>query len=336
MTVESLWIVCLIMTEPTETTGNYEFLGIIDKPKAGVTYKVRNLATGEFEMLRTLPGASYGDPESLERFLREIKIHTRLSHPNIVAFHDALELDGQLVMTAEFVEGATLAALCRRGWLTSPETIRVICAVLSGLEEAHDLGVVHRGITAEHVMVAKDGQVKLGGFGLAKSASDVGLTQAGAALGDPRYMSPEQVMASGPLDCRADVYSVGVLLFEALTGRVPFDGANDFDVMVAQVDAKPPRPSSINPGISPELEGIVLTALAKKREDRFQSAADFRAALAALTVPVIVPEPHPPALAEPPAWAMPADPEKHSKMPFVLAFLGVALGLVVLLRIVTQ
>ena len=326
------------MTEPRETTGNYEFLGIIDKPKAGVTYKVRNLATGEFEMLRTLPGASYGDPEALERFLREIKIHTRLSHPNIVAFHDALELDGQLVMTAEFVEGTTLAALCRRGWLTSPETIRIISAVLSGLEEAHDLGVVHRGITADHVMVANDGKVKLGGFGLAKSASDVGLTQVGAALGDPRYMSPEQVMASGPLDCRADIYSVGIVLFEALTGRVPFDGANDFDIMVAQVDTQPPRPSSINPGISPELERIVLTALAKKREDRYASARDFRVALAALNGPVIVPEPEfaPPPSESLPAWALPEEPSNHSKMPFVLAFVGVALGLVFLLRIVTQ
>jgi serine/threonine-protein kinase len=324
------------MTEPTETIGNYEFLGIIDKPKAGVTYKVRNLTTGEFESLRTLPGASYGDPESLERFLREIKIHTRLSHPNIIAFHDALELDGQLVMTAEYVEGVTLASMCRRGWLTSPESIRVICAILAGLEEAHDLGIVHRAITAEHVMVANDGQVKLGGFGLAKSSADVGLTQAGAVLGDPRYMSPEQVMASAPLDCRADIYSVGIVLFEELTGRVPFDGGNAFDIMVAQVDGKLPRPSSINPGISPELEGIVLTALAKNREDRFRSAADFRAALAALAIPVIVPEPAPPVLEQPPAWAMATAPEKYSKLPFVLTFLGFVLSLIVLLRLVTR
>jgi serine/threonine-protein kinase len=340
MTVESHWIVCPIMTEPKETTGNYEFLGIIDKPKAGVTYKVRNLATGEFETLRTLPGASYEDPESLERFLREIKIHTRLSHPNIIAFHDALELDGQLVMTAEFVEGATLASLCRRGWLASPETIRVIIAVLSGLEEAHDLGIVHRGITAEHVMVANDGQVKVGGFGLAKSASDVGLTQIGAALGDPRYMSPEQVMASGPLDCRADVYAVGIVLFEALTGRVPFDGGNEFEIMVAQVDTPPPRPSSINPGISPELERVVLTALAKKREDRFPTVRDFRSALAALTAPVIVAEPNPAPDPQPieqlPAWALPPQPSDHSRLPFVLAFAGVALALITLIRIVTQ
>ena len=188
------------MTESSQTVGNYEFLGVVDKPTAGVTYKVRNLTTGEFEVLRTLPGASYGDPESLQRFLREIKIHTRLSHPNIVAFHDALELDGHLVMTAEFVEGTTLAELCRQGPMSSAEAIRAICDVLSGLEEAHALGIVHRGITAEHVMVTPEGQVKLGGFGLAKPASDVNLTQAGAVLGDTRYISPEQVTGTATLD----------------------------------------------------------------------------------------------------------------------------------------
>src|SRR5262249_44962087 len=129
------------MTDISQTVGNYEFLGVVDKPTAGVTYKVRNLTTGEFEVLRALPGASYGDAESLQRFMREIKVHTRLSHPNIVAFHDALELDGHLVMTAEYVDGTTLAELCRRGPLSSSEAMRIICEVLSGLEEAHALGI---------------------------------------------------------------------------------------------------------------------------------------------------------------------------------------------------
>jgi serine/threonine-protein kinase len=289
------------MIETSETVGNYEFLGIVDKPKAGVTYKVRNLATGEFEVLRALPGASYGDPESRERFLREIKIHTRLSHPNIVAFHDALELDGRLVMTAEFVEGTTLAEHCSRGPMPPARAIRTICDVLSGLEEAHALGVVHRGITAEHVIVTKDGAVKLGGFGLAKPASDVNLTRAGAVMGDIRYISPEQVTGFDAPDRRADIYSVGVLLFQALTGRVPFDGANDFEVMTAQVSAPPPRPGSLNPEITPELERIVLMALAKKPEDRFAAARDFRLALAALQIrPTVAAPPAEPVRALPP------------------------------------
>ena len=323
------------MTQPSQTVGNYEFLGIVDKPKAGITYKVRNLATGEFEVLRALPGASYDDPESLERLLREIKIHTRLSHPNIVAFHDALELDGHLVMTAEFVEGTTLAELCRPGPLLSTEAIRAICDVLSGLEEAHALGIVHRGITAEHVMVTRGWEVKLGGFGLAKPVSDVNLTKAGAVLGDARYISPEQVMGVSALDGRADLYSVGVLLFQALTGRVPFDGPNDFDVMVAQVSKQPPRPSSLNPGIAPELERIVLTALAKKPEERFSSAGEFRMALAALKCPVrVITQPAAPVEAIPeavvPRFLGQAAAGGPPGTAFVLGFLCIAIGLLVL------
>ena len=298
------------MTQLSQTVGNYEFLGIVDKPKAGVTYKVRNLATGEFEMLRSLPGASSTHPVSQGRFLREIKIHTRLSHPNIVAFHDALELDGHLVMTAEYVEGTTLSELCRQGPLPALEAIRIIGGVLSGLEEAHSLGIVHRGITADHVMVTREGEAKLGGFGLAKPATDMNLTQAGAVLGDARYISPEQVMGAGALDGRADLYSVGVLLFQALTGRVPFDGSNDFEVMRAQVSTLPARPSSLNPGLAPELDRLVLTALAKRTEERFQSAREFLEALAALEHPVRVPAPKAP---EPMTEALP---------PFVLVRAG--------------
>jgi len=323
------------MTEPNQIVGNYEFLGIVDRPKAGVTYKVRNLATDEFEVLRSLPGASYGDPESLERLLREMRVHTRLSHPNIVAFHDASELDGHLVMTAEFVEGTTLAELCRPGPLLSSEAMRVTGDVLSGLEEAHALGIVHRGITAEHVMVTRDGEVKLGGFGLAKPASDVNLTKAGAVLGDARYISPEQVMGVSALDGRADLYSVGVLLFQALTGRVPFDGPNDFDVMVAQVSKQPPRPSSLNPGIAPELERIVLTALAKKPEERFATAREFRTALEALKDPVrVLTQPVAPVEAMPcaaaPQFLVQAEAGGRPRTAMVLGFLGVAIGLIVL------
>ena len=258
------------MTESSQTVGNYEFLGVVDKPTAGVTYKVRNLTTGEFEVLRTLPGASYGDPESLQRFLREIKIHTRLSHPNIVAFHDALELDGHLVMTAEFVEGTTLAELVPARSDASAEAIRAICDVLSGLEEAHALGIVHRGITAEHVMVTPEGKVKLGDSVWRNRPSDVNLTQAGAVLGDTRYISPEQVTGVAALDGRADLYSVGVLLFQALTGQGALRRSERFRHHGGPGEQTVLRgPVRWNPGISPELERIVLTALAKKPDDRF-------------------------------------------------------------------
>src|SRR5215470_5227191 len=150
-----------------QVIGNYECLGIIDKPKAGVTYKVRNLATGEIESLRALPGTTSRDPESVERLLREIRIQTRLAHPNIVEFHDAFEIDGRLVMTTEFLEAPTLAELCRSDALPRSRAVASITQVLDGLEEAHELGIVHRGITAEHVFITQHG-AKVSGFDLAK------------------------------------------------------------------------------------------------------------------------------------------------------------------------
>jgi serine/threonine-protein kinase len=270
------------MPETGQIVGNYELLGLVDKPRAGVTYKVRNRTTGELEAMRTLPGPSYSDGESVERFLREIRMHTRMAHPNLVAFHDALEVDGRLVMTSEYVEGPSLAELCARGAMPVGEAVRVTCDVLAGLEEAHALGIVHRGITAEHVTVTRAGAVKLGGFGLAKPASDVNLTRAGAVVGDARYMSPEQVSGLVELDARADLYSVGVLLFHGLTGRLPFEGENQFDVMVAHVHTPPPRPRAVRPEMPAELEEIVLRALAKKPEERFAGAGEFRAALEAV------------------------------------------------------
>jgi serine/threonine-protein kinase len=260
---------------------NHECLGIIDKPRAGVTYKVRNLATGEIEALRALPGATSRNPEFVERLLREIRLHARLSHPNIIMFHDAFEIDGQLVMSTEFVEGPTLAELCREGPLPLRDAIGTIIPVLDGLEEAHALGIVHRGVTAEHVFVTPDGTVKLGGFGLAKPVADANLTQVGTVVGDPRYISPEQVMGQGTLDGRSDLYSVGVLLYQALTGKMPFEGRNDFEVLAAQVGSEPQPPSVVNPAISPELDRIVLRALRKRPDERFPNAREFRTALAA-------------------------------------------------------
>jgi eukaryotic-like serine/threonine-protein kinase len=319
------------MTQPTQIVGNYQFLGVVDKPKAGVAYKVRNLITNEFEVLRALPGATYGDAESMQRFLREIKVQTRLSHRNIIAFHDALELNGQLVMTTEFVDGATLAYLFKQGPLPQAQAVLVIRDVLSGLEEAHGLGIVHRGIAAEHAVITPDGQVKLGGFGLAKPVSDVNLTRAGTVLGDPRYMSPEQVMGVGPLDARADLYSVGVLLFQALTGRVPFEGQTDFDIMSAQVSAPPPQPRLLNPAITPELEAVVLKALAKKPEDRFPDARQFRMALAELKLPAGVPQPAKTVpLPAPPRFGLQTESGGAGRIALVVVLVGVAAALIIL------
>ena len=138
------------------------------------------------------------------------------------------------------------------------------------------MGIVHRGITADHVVVTPEGVTKLGGFGLAKPASDNNLTKVGAVLGDPRYISPEQVMGLNALDARSDLYSVGVVLYQMLTGKVPFEGCNDFEVLAAQVSSEPRPPRELNAAIPPELEAIVLKALKKDPEARFADAAEFK------------------------------------------------------------
>jgi serine/threonine-protein kinase len=180
-------------------------------------------------------------------------------------------------------------------------------------------------------MITPKGQVKLGGFDLAKPEADVMLTKGGAVLGDPRYISPEQVMGTETLDGRADVYSVGVLLFQTLTGKVPFDSSNDYDIMVAQVSKEPPRPSLLNPGIAPELERIVLTALAKEPEKRFAGAWEFQMALESLECPVGTTQEAAgeamPEVSVPQFLVQAGGPGSTA---WVLGLVGVAIGLIVL------
>jgi serine/threonine-protein kinase len=307
-----------------EVVGNYECLGIISKPRSGLTYKVRNLATGEVEALRALPRGAGSDAESTERLSREIRIHTRLTHPNIVGFHDAFELDGQLVMTTDFVEGPTLAQICAGRALPWQNAVATVLPVLEALEEAHALGIVHRGVTADHVIVLEGGVVKVGGFDLAKPASDTNLTKVGAVIGDPRYLSPEQIQGKQELDARSDLYAVGVLLFLALTGQMPFDGKSDIDILSAHIGAAPPRPSTLNPAIPHGLEEVVLKALRKNPEERFASAREFALALAAADHTVA-----PPAPVHAVTEAGPSRSSRSSRKTVVIGVIGVIVVLLV-------
>ncbi len=285
-----------------QVVGDYECLGIIGKPRAGLTYKVLNRKTGELESMRALTGVAASDPESVERLLREMRVHARLTHPNLIGFHDAFELDGRLVMTADYVDGPSLAQRCSEAPLSPEEAVGAILQVLYGLEEAHALGIVHRGITADHVILGPDGAVKLGGFDLAKAESDTALTKVGAVIGDPRYVSPEQVAGKPPVDARTDLYSVGVVLYLALTGKAPFDGPTDFDILSAHVSSPPPPPSLLNPAVSPALDAVVLKALQKNRDLRFANVREFAEALtlavagrgAAAPSENVAPDPAPP------------------------------------------
>ncbi|MBZ5575130.1 MAG: serine/threonine protein kinase [Acidobacteriia bacterium] len=262
------------------TVGGYEFLDVLDTSSMDVAYKVRNHLSQRLEALKVLPANSSDDREGVERFLREIKVHARLLHPNIVTFYNAAELEGQLIMTTEFVEGITLTERVKQmGGLPWCEAFSHVTQILLALGYAHEQGIVHRNVTPDSIILTADATVKLSGFGLAKLMASPSLTQAGAVLGALGYIPPEQIRGVGTLDARSDLYSVGVVLYEALTGRLPFDSQSQFQVMLDHVAAEPPAPSAINPQVPPEFDSIVMTALAKDPAARFQSADQFRARL---------------------------------------------------------
>lgn len=262
-----------------KTYGGYEFLDILKMSKTEIAYRVRNTLAQRLEVLTVLSSSIQGDQQQMERFLREMKVHARLVHPNIVTFYNAMELERQAVMTTELVEGATLRERLQSGPMHWTDAIGCLCQALSALACAHDQKIVHRDITPETMLITPDGVLKLSDFGLAKAATSPQLTQVGTVVGSLRYISPEQIKGSASLDARGDLYSLGVVLYEALTGKTPFDSKSQFELMLAHVTQTPTAPSELNPAVPPELDQVVLKALAKDPAERYQSAQEFRQTL---------------------------------------------------------
>jgi len=264
--------------EVGKTVAGYEIVEVLGSSKLGVAYKVRNVFAQRFEILKILPKGGQNNEEQTARFLREIKVHARLVHPNIVTFYNAREIEGQLVMTTEYVPGITVAERLESGPIPNRDAVKYACDALSALECAHASGVIHRGLTAASLVITTDGIVRLSGFGLAKSIGDPQLTAVGTVVGALRYISPEQVKGTA-LDPRCDIYSLGVVFYEMLTGKLPFEGKGQFEIMLAHVNAPPKHPSDVNAKVPRAVGDTVLQALAKEPEQRFQTAHEFRAAL---------------------------------------------------------
>lgn len=256
--------------------GDYEVIDLLESSPEGVSYKVRNVLVERFELLRILPKTVQDDPEKVARFLREAKVHARMSHPNIVAFYHATQLNGQLVMTTELVQGTTLAERRETGPLPLAEALHYISQILSALSYAHASGFVHRSVTPFNIILTPDGNAKLTGFSLAKATADPQMTQPGTVMGSLNYISPEQVKGLTEVDGRTDVYSLGIVLYEAVTGRRPFHRKSQFEIMLAHVNELPPAPTVVNPDVSAELSEIILTAMAKDPSHRYQTAEEFQ------------------------------------------------------------
>ena len=211
--------------EAHKRIGDYEVLGEIGAGGMGRVFKVRNVISERIEAMKILLPDLAERQDLAARFLREIKLVAALNHPHIAALHTALTADNQLAMIMEFVEGQSLAARLAQGPVATADAVTYIDQVLDALDYAHARQVVHRDVKPANMLLTPQGVVKLTDFGIARSASDQSLTLTGTTTGSLAYMSPEQIRGE-PTDARSDVYSVGISLYELVTGVRPFDKAS--------------------------------------------------------------------------------------------------------------
>jgi serine/threonine-protein kinase len=258
--------------------GDYEITGNLGFGGMGQVYRVRHTISHRIEAMKVLaPGRPVTD-EIAGRFLREIQLLASLQHPNITALHTAFRHDGQLIMIMEFVEGLNLSEKLSATPIMMAKGLNYIQQALSGLAYAHDHGIIHRDVKPSNIMIGRDDQVKLLDFGLAFPALGSQFTRSGMILGSLPFMSPEQVLGK-QLDARSDIYSVGVTLYQLLTGILPFEGASEYEIASCHLRAEPVDPLTVNRNIPPRLSKIVLKALAKSPDDRFRTAKEFLEAL---------------------------------------------------------
>ena len=270
------------------------------------------------------------DREFVERFRLEAEAAAGLQHPNLVAVFDRGQVEGTYYIAMQYVEGQTLKQLIDAG-LTPEESARLVRQVLEGARFAHRKGIVHRDLKPQNVIVDPDGKAMVTDFGIARAGVSE-ITQAGSVMGTPHYLSPEQAQGHDVTPV-SDLYSIGVILYEALAGRVPFEGESAVAVAMKQVAQTPQRPSSINPQVSPALDAVVMRALEKEPGQRFQSADAFIAALDAALKDPGAGGGTAAFAALPPVVAEPVDEEPYEEerrwWPWVLVVLAVLIGILV-------
>jgi serine/threonine protein kinase len=264
-----------------EKIADYEIIGELGRGGMAKVYKVRNTISQQLQAMKIMLPDLAAEADFSARFIREIQVLATLDHSGIARLHTALRIENQLVMMMELVEGITLEDLLARGRIPVPDGVDYICQVLAALSYAHRKGVIHRDIKPANMMLTSEGAIKLMDFGIAKAPSDHKLTKTGNIIGSLPYMSPEQVMGRD-LDARSDLYSVGICLYEIVTGARPFHADSDYTLMEHQLRQPPPPPIQMDANIPPALNGIILRALEKDPAKRFQTAEEFWAALASV------------------------------------------------------
>ncbi len=261
-----------------DKVGDYQILEPLGAGGMGAVFKVRHQISNRVEALKIILPHASGPPAMAGRFLREIRLQASLQHVNIAGLHNAFHLGDQVAMVMEFIDGASLREKLHQTGVNLAQGLNYASQILTALAYAHGRGVIHRDIKPSNVMIQPDGIVKLLDFGLGMSALDPDLTQPGTLLGSPHYMSPEQARGERA-DARSDLYSTGAVLYELAAGKPPFEASGTYALIAAHLHQIPKPPSEVNPNVPAELSRIVLKALAKEPDQRFQTAQEFLAAL---------------------------------------------------------
>ncbi len=251
--------------------GDYELQEEIARGGMGIVYKARQVSLNRLVALKMILAGSFASSRDIQRFRAEAEAAANLDHPHIVPIYEVGEHDGQQYYSMKFVEGTSLAKHARGD---PRREVEGIVAVIRAVHHAHQRGVLHRDLKPSNVLVDSQGTLLVTDFGLAKrlAAGDRSFTEAGQVLGTPKYMAPEQAAGRKDLSVAADVYSLGVILYERLTGQSPFTGDNALTLLRQARESDPPRPSSIRPGLDRDLETVVLKCLEKEPGRRYPSA----------------------------------------------------------------
>jgi serine/threonine protein kinase/tetratricopeptide (TPR) repeat protein len=263
------------LTRGTVFAGRYEVIEPLGRGGMGNVYRAFDRKIHEEIAIKFLKPEIAAEHKVLQRFSNELRVARRVAHHNVCRMHDLHEEGSAIYITMEYVRGEDLKTLIRRmGTLPVGKTVSIARQIAEGMAEAHKLGVVHRDLKPSNVMIDRDGNAKIMDFGIARSIYAAGMTAEGAMIGTPEYMSPEQVDGR-ETDGRSDIYSLGIVLFEMVTGRVPFDGDTPLSVAFKHKTEVPPNPRKVNAQVPDDLSRLILRCLEKDRDRRFQTAEEF-------------------------------------------------------------
>ena len=269
--------------------GNYKILQQIGEGGMGSVFKGVDVMLDREVAIKSLRPELARKPDLLARFRSEAVTLAKLNHPNIATLFSFFRSGDDFYMVMEFVDGPTLDDIIRDARVMTPErAVPLFCQALEGIDHAHNMGILHRDIKSANIMVSSQDVVKVTDFGIARVLGEAGMTRQGAVVGTIEYMSPERIQGR-EIDRRSDIYALGVVLYEMLTGRGLFSTTSEYELMRAHVEQPPPAPRELQPGIPQAVEAVIMRSLAKKPEYRIPTAAEFQQALWAALRPADVP-----------------------------------------------